>query len=299
MLYGRIVPDAAFRGGQKAQVEALYEPPQRWDAASGALKVLVDPNEANVAAVAGAMGLSRIGWIFTKKPKAAGDPELAPRELVAMALMQGASPRRTPITLCPIGGEKRSIESPGGSQFVTIVLRKGPEGIAPQGYMASDQLCAMVRDGVLSAPSLSDKLLRLREPQHPEPPVPEVIVSSKDRGRRRAKEFEVELGMVTLEAAGSRQQAPAGSPGGPVFRHCSFPVENRAEFGILQSAKAVASHLSKFAKEPLQHRCSDFHLLVYLAGVLGKEDAAMLASAVARNEAVPDGLQLMLESIGL
>jgi len=75
-----------------------------------------------------------------------------------------------------------------------------------------------------------------------------------------------------------------------MFRHSSFPIENRDRFGELQSPgvtsacfavllvstslasfltrfmfpDAVRQHMRKFNKEPYHHRLSDFHLLMYL-----------------------------------
>jgi hypothetical protein len=52
------------------------------------IRLLPDPKERAVSAVAGALGLQVVGWIFTRKPQAAGEPPLLPHELYAMAAMQ-------------------------------------------------------------------------------------------------------------------------------------------------------------------------------------------------------------------
>lgn len=50
LLYGRYRPDANFRGGVKAVVEGIYEPPQAMDAAQGVVRFLPDPQAKAVDA---------------------------------------------------------------------------------------------------------------------------------------------------------------------------------------------------------------------------------------------------------
>jgi len=387
-LYGRVEPDAAYRGGQRVVVEALYEPPQRWDAASGAVRLLEDAEAAPaLAAVAGALGLTRVGWVFTKKPLLPGAPTVAPRELVAMAMLQLGAPRRVAPGASSAGASAggagagvgagapapaRSLET-GGSQFVTMVLRHTPDAGAaaarakapgacrvegcgfdgrsapalaahvaaahggakllacdvpgcgyaaarefdfsrhvrghatePLVLQASDKMCALVRDGVVAPPGLADTAVRLRVAAPGEPPVPDVVLVGSD-GARMARaaggkgqgvaQFEVEMALVKLESGSAAAVKAGGGAAAPRLRHASFPVENREELGVTQSPADVARHLAAHRGEPLQRRCSDFHLLLYVAKLLGAESARMLAEAVAADAPVPDGIELMLTSL--
>jgi nuclear protein localization family protein 4 len=278
-LYGVVVEDSNYRFGQRVIVEAMYEPPQRFIASTGAIVVLPDKRGKEVEALAAACGIKRIGWLFTKKPKAsAKEAELSPRELFAMAQLQNSHPRS--------GGKP-------GSQFVTIGVRKGAAGYEPQGYMASDSIAALVRDGVLMDPSPADTMLKIKQPRPgtSDPPAPEFIILSKDWGRQRSTEMDPDAGTVTMEVAGP----PQGRAG--KFRHCTFPVENREDCGVKQSAAEVKKHLIRYKSEPLQQRLCDFHLLLFLATMFDMDTALMAAKAAVEDKAVPEGITLMLDDV--
>lgn len=281
-LYGTVVPDPNYRHGQRVVVEALYEPPQRFDTASGGLVILPDKRERDVEAVAAACGLRRVGWLFTKRPKAKeGEPEVSPRELMGMATLQNAFPR---------GGGKP------GSQFVSIVVRKTAAGIEPRGFQAADFMCALVRDGVLADPVTGEQNVKIRQPRpgSDDPPAPEAVVTSKDWGRRRQDNFDPDVGVVTMEVAAASGGAGSSAP---KFKHAAFPVENREAYGITQSPNEVKKMFMRFKGEPLASRMSDFHLLCYLTIMFDAETAVMTAKAVTEGRPVPEGVQLMLQEI--
>jgi nuclear protein localization family protein 4 len=176
-LYGYTAPDANYPSGTKIVVEALYEPPQVWDPPTGAIKILPDQRQAHADAVAAAMGLRRVGWMFTKKPMTdVTAPTVAPRELQAMSALQNAFPNQHKL---PNG------TTAPGSQFVTVVIRKTKDGIEPLAYMATDQMQALVRDSVTCDATTADQKMRVKQQQQGEAPVPEVILSSQLRGRQR------------------------------------------------------------------------------------------------------------------
>lgn len=177
-LYGYVAPDPNYPSGTKVVVEALYEPPQVWDPPTGAIKILPDQRQAHADALAAAMGLRRVGWMFTKKPLVEGgtEPTVSPRELQAMAALQNAFPNPSKL---PNG-----TQAPG-SQFVTVVVRKTKDGIEPLGYMGTDQMQALVRDGVTADATTADQKMRVKQQLPGQPPVPEVILSSNLRGRQR------------------------------------------------------------------------------------------------------------------
>jgi hypothetical protein len=133
--------------------------------------------------------------------------------------------------------------------------------------MASEQLMALVRDGVLEPPRPTDGTFRVRKPTGAagEPPLPEVLRKSLARGRYKDSEFEPEFTVVTCAAGRPRGEGAASAL--PLFKHSAFPVENRVELGVLQSPEALRACLRQFASEPLQSRLSDFHALLYIAQV--------------------------------
>jgi len=290
-LYGSIEEDKNYRHGQRVIVEAMYEPPQIHDARTGAIAIKPDPRGKDVETIAAVCGLRRVGWFFTQRPKTkSSDPAVQPRELCAMARMQLVHPR---------------VEKSSGSQFVTVTVRRNlndrgqvkmDEGIEPRGFMASDTMMAMVRDGVLADPLPSDALIRMKlpRPNTSDPPAPEVIVSSQNgQVQRRGTEFDPDLAIVTVEIGYGQK----GSGRSCRFKHATFPVENREPFGIVQSAAALRSHLIKYKTEKLSQALSDFHLLIYLAQVFDVNTAAICAKCAVSGGEVPEGLELMLKEI--
>jgi nuclear protein localization family protein 4 len=291
-LYGRYLPDPNYRHGVRAVVEALYEPPQTFDAATGVVRMTVDPRQDKAAdAVAAAAGLTRIGWLFTTPPRPADAP-LLPRELLAMARLQNMYPRADGLA---------------GSRFVTVVVSKTAEGIVPRGFQASDLLMALERDGVLAPPGVADVKFKVRQRASPtDPPQPDVIYVDEKRGNLKLTEVEPTYFVVTMKALGAKA-APPGAPadapnasiatGAPVFKRSAFPVENRAAFGISQDAAAVKRYLSSVAREPPASRVSDFHLLLYLASALDTDTAVAMAGCAASGAALPEGLAILLEAL--
>jgi len=277
-LYGTVVPDNNYRFGQRVCVEAMYEPPQKVDARFG-LVLLPDKRANEVEAIANACGIKRVGWVFTKPPKKTPEEsELSPRELWAMAHLQNAHPRS---------------EGKPGSQFVTIVIRKGPDGYEPKAYMASDAMMALARDGVLADPNPNDTVMKMKQPRPNtnDPPAPEFITTSKDWGRKRGFEMDTDAGIVTLAVGG----APSGTTS--KFRHVNFPIENRTDYGITQAPVNVKQQLLSFRSESLNNRLSDFHLLLYLITLFDVKTAVLTATAIMENKSIPEGVVLMLDDI--
>lgn len=62
-LYGYYAEDPNYKEGVRAIVEALYEPPQIGD--YNDVTVKPDDKEVNANLIANALGLEKIGWIFT------------------------------------------------------------------------------------------------------------------------------------------------------------------------------------------------------------------------------------------
>ena len=162
--------------------------------------------------------------------------------------------------------------------------------------MASEQLMALVRDGVLVPPLPGDAVFRVRAARAGEPPVPEVVHKSLARGRTKGAEFEPEFAIVTAKAG--RPQEGGGPAAPPLFRHATFPVENRDALGITQSPAELRAHLRQHAREPLAHRMADWHALLYLAQAIDVETAESAARSVAAGSSrLDEGTELMLQTI--
>ena len=61
-LYGYYAEDPNYKGGVRAIIEALYEPPQIGEISG--FQFLKDESENNVNRIAESLGLERIGWFF-------------------------------------------------------------------------------------------------------------------------------------------------------------------------------------------------------------------------------------------
>ena len=60
IVYGYYAEDPNYKGGVRAIVEAIYEPPQKGDVSS--FEFLPDDSQGLVDMIAEAAGLERIGW---------------------------------------------------------------------------------------------------------------------------------------------------------------------------------------------------------------------------------------------
>lgn len=75
----------------------------------------------------------------------------------------------------------------------------------------------------------------------------------------------------------------------------SFPIENRI---IPVSMNALKDHFNRTKILPFVKRISDFHLLLLLAKFLDiNADVPALAECVLTQSAVPEGYQLLIESM--
>ena len=75
----------------------------------------------------------------------------------------------------------------------------------------------------------------------------------------------------------------------------TFPIENRNDPVTM---KALRNHLDRAKNLPFVKRISDFHLLLLLARFLDiNADVPALAECVQTRSAVPEGYQLLIESM--
>ena len=92
--------------------------------------------------------------------------------------------------------------------------------------------------------------------------------------------------MVLLMCSSIIMQGPLSS---------TFPIENR----ITQvTMRALKNHLDRAKNLPFVKRISDFHLLLLLSRFLDiNSDVPALAECVQTQSAVPEGYQLLIESL--
>lgn len=298
VMYGRYAPDPAYRHGQRAVVDALYEPPQAWDGETGAVHLEADPAAEAADRVAAALGLTAVGWMFSREVRTTTmGVTLLPHELYAMAAQQLAhSPR-------PDG---RS-----GSQWVSLTVFKSAAGWELQGYQATDQLMAMVRDNVLSVPRPRDTKFMRRPVARDVPgemPVPDILYKDTVRGAHRVDAFDPDITFVTIESGAAASTPSTAAPGSevavamaksrPILKYGKgFPHANHEMFGDKQSPAALARYMREHAREPLEAALANFHVLVYLARALDVDTAVAAASAIAAGTPIPDGVSALVAAI--
>jgi nuclear protein localization family protein 4 len=141
-----------------------------------------------------------------------------------------------------------------------------------EAFQLSDQCVKLFKDGwfLENVPDLDPKLTRMKK---------EVILLQKDT-------YDVDNDFFLVPVK--------------IFDHegsmtTTFPVENREPPATLQALKA---HLDRHKNKPYVKRIADFHLLLLLSNFLDiNTDVPQLTEAIRTEGPVPDGYQLIIESM--
>lgn len=263
LLFGNYVPHDGVPLGIKANVVAIYEPPQQ--NSSNHIELLDDPYENIVKGLANDLNLVCIGWIFTDlvaKDMHNGTVEhirgpdtyyLTAHECIQAGYFQNKYPN--PCQL--------SSEGYFGSKFGTVCVTGDKENkIHMEAYQVSNQCMALVKDGCMiptkDAPELG--YIKKSSPTQYVPDVYYKIVDEyKNEKTQLARPLPIEYLLVDV---------PVSTPITPTrtFNQLSdrkpFPIENRdlLDFGSL-SSYLVQFDLNSEFKEAI----SDFHLLLFLS----------------------------------
>ncbi|XP_022916335.1 nuclear protein localization protein 4 homolog isoform X2 [Onthophagus taurus] len=265
-LYGTYEIHSDVPLGIKANVVAIYEPPQ--DSTRDSVRLLPDTREEIVDQLATALGLRRVGWIFT--------------DLVAEDVKKGTVKHLRNATShflsaqeCIMAGNfqnehanasKYSSNGYFGSKFVTVCVT-GDESnqVHMEGYQVSNQCMALVRDNCLVPTKDAPELGYVRESTDKQY-VPDVYYKEKDNYgnevSRLARPLPVEYLLLDV---------PASTPLTPTYTFNTnpakqpFPIENRLVDGHIQDFNALSTYLSQFGPEEFVVAITDFHLLLYIA----------------------------------
>lgn len=263
LLFGNYVPHDGVPLGIKANVVAIYEPPQQ--NSPNHIELLDDPYENIVKGLANDLNLVCVGWIFTDlvaKDMHNGTVEhirgpdtyyLTAHECIQAGYFQNKYPN--PCQL--------SSEGYFGSKFGTVCVTGDKENkIHMEAYQVSNQCMALVKDGCMiptkDAPELG--YIKKSSPTQYVPDVYYKIVDEyKNEKTQLARPLPIEYLLVDV---------PVSTPITPTrtFNQLSnrkpFPIENRdlLDFGSL-SSYLVQFDLNSEFKEAI----SDFHLLLFLS----------------------------------
>ena len=269
-LYGYYIADPNSPDGFRAVVEAIYEPPQ--ECQNDEVVLLPDPLKASlVDPLVSELGLEPVGFIFTSLAR--GNEHLMnSRELVRSAKFQmqhATSEHYTKYSL---------------SKFTTCIIHPDmAKEASPQTdvFMVSDQLCGMIRDGLVGDQTNS-KRMQLREAL-PGEIQPQVL----EAGKNASEDYDPDWFVVKVNS---------GAPVQPksLFAHSHFPRENRA--GVPQFRSDLKRYFAKCpAQEPNWMKLADFHLLIFIANVFDLDTAKVLCQAVRDQTDVDNSLMELMQ----
>uniref|UniRef100_A0A5F7ZQ82 NPL4 homolog, ubiquitin recognition factor n=1 Tax=Macaca mulatta TaxID=9544 RepID=A0A5F7ZQ82_MACMU len=257
-LYGRYTEHKDIPLGIRAEVAAIYEPPQ-------------------------------VGWIFTdlvsedtrkgtvRYSRNKDTYFLSSEECITAGDFQNKHPN-----MCRL-----SPDGHFGSKFVTAVATGGPDNqVHFEGYQVSNQCMALVRDECL-LPCKDAPELGYAKESSSEQYVPDVFYKDVDKFGNEitqlARPLPVEYLIIDITTT---------FPKDPVYTFSisqnPFPIENRDVLGETQDFHSLATYLSQNTSSVFLDTISDFHLLLFLVTneVMPLQDSiSLLLEAVrTRNE---------------
>ncbi|KAL2928876.1 NPL4-like protein 2 [Bienertia sinuspersici] len=243
----------------KVEVDFIYEPPQLGQEES--LVLMRDSGEENIVdAIATGLGMRKVGFIFTQ---AVGQD----KKDYTMSHLEVAQA----IELHAEGGLKEWVTA-----LVKIKVNDGGGAdVHFEAFQMSDMSIRLFKEGWFE--------FERKEGEEVDPKVSlmkkDVVVGGKD-----VKEVDNDFFLVVVKIFD--HQGPLSS---------TFPIENRV---VPVTTKAVKTHLDRTKSLPFVKRISDFHLLLTLARFLDlKADIPALTECVHSQSTVPEGYQLLIESI--
>ncbi|XP_076809841.1 nuclear protein localization protein 4 homolog [Clavelina lepadiformis] len=263
-LYGRYSPHADVPLGIKAEICAIYEPPQ--ESTANSLVFHDNPHEEIVDHVAHELGLTKIGWVITdliaennstgtvKNTRNMDTYFLSSEECITAATLQNKH-------LNPCRLARKNVY---GSKFVTVVISGDKNSqISFEGYQVSNQCMSLVADNCLLPTLDAPELGYIRE-SNGDLIVSDVYYKEKDKYgneiTKLARPLPLEYLLVDVPTAFSIE------PQFTCSNHTAeFPIAHRHYVGHTQSLSSLAKYLNQFGPNQLVDALSDFHVLLYLA----------------------------------
>jgi len=253
VMYGRIDDE------HNAFCDVIYEPPQDGD--EECYKMIEDPDEGLVDRVATLLGMRKIGWVFTSRPR--------------KCILSGGDVKMS----CEM---QEKLEEQSGYDFArswvsAVITRNDTTGsIVFEAYQISDLAMDMHRRGVLKAPAGHNKgYARTSDP---------VLVEHKD-----TQKVDTDFFLNTV---------PIKTHAAPLFggRQGEFPIENRPS--VVQNGFEVKHILKCHEDLPMSLRLRDFHMLIYLAKILDPvNDLPSLCKAIVSGSELSEGHKAIIETI--
>lgn len=241
----------------KVEVDFIYEPPQQGTEES--LILLRDSSEERlVDAIAVGLGMRRVGFIFTQSiSQNKKDYTLSNAEVLQAAELHAEGDLKEWVTAVV----KLEVNEDGGAD------------VHFEAFQMSDMCVRLFKEGWFETKIGEDvdpKLSIMKK---------DVVVGVKD-----TKEVDNDFFLVVVKIFD--HQGPLSS---------TFPIENR---NTPVTMRALKCHLDRTKSFPFVKRISDFHLLLLLARFLDlNADVPALAECVQTQSSVPEGYQLLIESM--
>eukprot|EP00808_Paulinella_micropora_P015807 g19355.t1 len=239
-FFGRYMDEpkeSKVKGGVRAVVEALYEPPQ--ESKADRSRLLRDPREKNVHQIANLLGLEVVGWIVARPikedAKYKGKVFMSGREVRMAAQFQ----------------QRYHNTETGYSRFVTVVLEHATQ-VEAQAYQVSDQSVALERDGFL-ADAKDPWMLATRGSKEGMQSMPGIVY--KDQRLKPGDEFLTDECLVKCIVSTGTTETNG------VFTSTEFPSNGEDSH--------ARSYLALNSQKQYHQKLSDFNFLVYLSGKIG------------------------------
>jgi len=264
ILFGKYLPEpeeTKNQGAIRAQVYALYEPPQ--EGLATGVRFLRDPDEKTVHEVAERLGIEPVGWIITTMPRSG-------EKYGGKVFMSGAE------VLQAARFQNRYKNDIGHSRFVTVVIEYDKTAVEPRAYQVSDQCVAMERDGLIIKAE-DPYMISTREQKNGEMP-PAVVYKAKSLlpgtpflpddflvkvivSQAKAPESKAKKPTTTATESKDKKDDKAGAGTELVLHHSVFPSRG--------TDLHMRSHMAEQTRQPYEQKLADFNLLVYLSKTIG------------------------------
>ncbi|KAI3993840.1 hypothetical protein MKX01_002853 [Papaver californicum] len=241
----------------EVMVNFIYEMPQQGTEEN--LVLMRDSEEEKIVeAIALGLGMRRVGFIFTQTiGQNKKDYTLSNSEVLQAAELHGESGLKEWVTALV----KLEVNEEGGAD------------VHFEAFQMSDVCVKLFKEGWFETDcggEYDPKISRMKK---------EVVVGVKD-----VKEVDNDFFLVVVKILD--HQGPLST---------SFPVENRI---TSIPPRALKTHLDKAKNLPFVKRISDFHLLLLLSRFFDvNSDIPTLAECVQLQSTVPEGYQLLIESM--
>ena len=269
ILIGRYVPEPAESnnpGALRAQVHALYEPPQQ--SIPGGVQFSKDDKERAVHEVARRLGMEAVGWVVAVPARQGGE------KYGGKILLSGAEVEQAARFQLRYAGAS------GYSRFVTLLLEHAQQ-VEPVAFQVADMAVALEREKAFSAAPSDPYFLATRKLK---PGEMSSTIIYKDRPLRGGEEFLPDELLVKVIVSAPRGQLS-------LFKHCEYPSGRAGE-----NEMVVKGWMDEWKEEEYEERLSDFNLLVNLCKVVGEDIVYGICDALKEKKRLSSDLRSQLDS---